>query len=272
VTGPRSDADLLVGRDVVRVRGIPAGWDDYVAPRYAPLAAPVDTTRTPLLEVVCREGPERVVVELPPPGETPVLEVSARGEGRYGIRSHWSDAELDLGARRCALTLTTRRERFLDMSLENTLRIATQLSLLEERSMLFHGAGVIDGEAVVLLFGPSGAGKSTATGFSVPRAAVSDDMVVLDLSGKRRRGPYPLAAACRLRQAHEDRLATLSSARAVATLSASVPYVHELGVRHAGLTALVARLAASVPVFDLHFTKSPRFWELLRERFGPPPS
>ncbi len=32
---------------------------------------------------------------------------------------------------------------------------------------------------------------------------------------------------------------------------------------HEGLTGLVARFVASVPVYDLHFTKSPRFWDLI---------
>ncbi len=49
----------------------------------------------------------------------------------------------------------------------------------------------------------------------------------------------------------------------MATVSASIPFVHELGLSHEGLTALVGRLCESVPVYDLHFTRSARFWDLI---------
>jgi len=170
------------------------------------------------------------------------------------------------------------------MSLENYLRVACQLLLVEWRGFLIHGAGILDHERCFVLFGPSGAGKSTATEHSAPRSALSDDLVLLDVSldrptahavpffgafppRQRVRGRWPVAAALRLRQSLGDRLAPLSMAQAVATVSASVPFVHELGQRHEGLTDVVAEFCAKVPVCDLFFTRSSSFWTLLLERF-----
>jgi hypothetical protein len=56
-------------------------------------------------------------------------------------------------------------------------------------------------------------------------------------------------------------------AQAVATVSASVPFVHELGQRHEGLTTVVADFCSNTPVCDLFFTRSGEFWDLLLERF-----
>jgi hypothetical protein len=51
----------------------------------------------------------------------------------------------------------------------------------------------------------------------------------------------------------------------VASVSASVPFVHELGLPHEGLTELISRLCGSVPIYDLQLTNSPRFWDVLAD-------
>ena len=80
--------------------------------------------------------------------------------------------------------------------------------------------------------------------------------IILDLRGNR--GGYEDQA---------DRIERLSPARAVATVGASLPYVHELGLRHDGLTELIARFCQAVPAADLHFTRSAKFWSLLTAEF-----
>ncbi|MEN6526726.1 MAG: hypothetical protein ABFD65_09590 [Candidatus Polarisedimenticolia bacterium] len=280
-----STFDLRLGAARVRLAGLPAPWDAFVAPRYGAFAEQPGAA-APDLVVACAQGPEGTIVPLPPPGGATVLEIERTAPRAFSIRSHWAEGTIDLDAGRGALRLAGRAENHVAMSVENFLRVACQLLAIERGMFLLHGAAVLDGGRAFLFFGPSGAGKSTATAFSAPRPALSDDMALIDVSGAvpvaravpfhmkfppelRVRGAYPVAAALRLRQAPEDRLEPLSPGRAVATISASVPFVHELGLPHEGLTALVARFAAATPAADLRFTKSARFWELLGAAFPP---
>lgn len=281
--GGRADFDLALGPLRLRVGGLPTSWD-FVAQNYAPFCERVSAAAAPDLLIQCREEPARAVIPPPPPGGRTVIRVEVETDGRHRIYSHWQDGFVDVDRGVGELLLTDRRTDALRMSLENYLRVASQLLLLSRDCFLVHGAGVLDRDRCFLFFGPSGAGKTTVFNFSAPRPALSDDIVLVDLRGprpqswaapffgrfplhERRRGTWPLAAALRLRQACEDRLEPLPAARAVATLSGSVPFVHELGVAHAGVTALAARLCEAVPVCDLHFTKSARFWDLLAQRF-----
>ena len=47
-----------------------------------------------------------------------------------------------------------------------------------------------------------------------------------------------------------------------------MPFVHELGVPHEGVTSLVADFCARVPAYDLHFTRSARFWDVIKAELG----
>lgn len=273
--------DLSLGRSRVRLVDLPTAWTPFVEEHYAPFALPPGDDSTPDLVIVCREEGPRTVVPLPPPDEITVIDVQSTGRRAFRLRSHWQDGWFDLEAGRGELVLTDRLWDRFAMSVENFLRVALQLLAVENGSFLLHGAGILEDAHCHFFFGPSGAGKSTATAFSMPREALSDDMVLIDVSGeepfacavpffmvypaeKRLKGEFPIRGAFRLRQDSEDRLSRLGLARAVATVSASVPFVHELGIPHTGLTELVGRFASRVPVYDLHFTKSARFWDLIR--------
>ncbi len=276
--------DLPLGRIRVRVEGLPTTWDPFVSRYYEPFAEEVSADVRPDLLVTCRRG-SGVVVPLPGPGGTPVVDLEAEGPGRFRIRSHWQDGRLDLEAGRADLMLTDRRETELRMSLENFLRVSCQLLLPRRRAFLFHSAGVLHQGRCHLFFGQSGAGKSTATALSEPRKALSDDMVLIDASGPevlahavpffglypmqdRVRGAFPVSGAFRLRQDTGDRLVRLGTARAVATVSASVPFVQDLGLRQADLTDLITDVCRAVPAYDLHFTRSARFWALIDDELG----
>lgn len=273
------DFDLPLGRMLLRVLQLPTSWDGFVHAHYEPFCQQVDRSRQPDLTVTVHSG-SGVVVPVPPPGGTTELTVRAESAGRFRIQSHWQDGTIDVAARRGDVTLTDRGHFRFRMSLENYLRVASQLVAIEQDAFLMHSAGVVHDGKVCLFFGQSGAGKSTTTQLSAPRPALSDDMVLLDVSHQRAtahavpfygafppherlRGEFPVVGAFRLRQAPEDRLVRLSPARAVAALSGSIPFVHEFGVPHEGLTALAARFCALVPIYELYFTKSPRFWDLI---------
>lgn len=275
--------DLLLGDMRVRIVDLPTAWDPFVSEQYAPFAeAPGQPT--PDVVIRCREG-EGLIVPLPPPGQATDILLHRQGGRRIGIRSHWQDGFIDLDRGEGELVLTERAWDRFAMSVENYLRVAMQLASIERGAFLFHAAAILDGGRCHLFFGHSGAGKSTATSFSMPRQALSDDMVLIETGDGapvaravpfhmvyppelRVKGRWPIAGAFRLRQSPEDRLQRLSPARAVATVSTSVPFVHELGLPHQGLTDLVTGLCARVPVYDLYFTKSARFWDLIQEIDG----
>ena len=276
------DVDLQLGPLLVRLLGLPTSYEPFVTEHYDPFCALADPSREADLEVRCREVPDKIVIPLPPPGGGTVLELHDEGSGRYRICSHWQDGEVWPLEGRGEVVLSSRAYIPFRMSLENYLRIASQLMLIDRGGFLMHTAGILDSDRCYLFFGPSGAGKSTATANSAPRAALSDDMVLIDVSGEvpqahavpffgafppreRVRGAFPIAVACRLRQSPDTRIERLPAARAVATISASVPFVHELGLPHEGLTERVMRLCAAVPVCDLHLTRSPDFWNLLQD-------
>lgn len=276
----QSSFDLPVARLLVRILDLPTTWEPFVAENYGVFASPVDPTRSPDLLLTCGERPLAGLPEVIP-GGAPVLHALPAAGGRLTIESHWQDGWLDPAAGRGAIGLASRQPTHLRMSLENYLRVATQLLLTRRQAFLLHSAGVIEGGRCFLFFGASGAGKSTTTTNSAPRPALSDDMVAIDVSGAvaeaqavpfygafppehRVRGHYPIAGAFRLRQSAEDRVERLATARAVATVSASVPFVAELGLDPAGITDLVDRLCRSVPVYDLHLTRGGKFWDVIQ--------
>lgn len=278
--------ELEIGGVRLRLADLPTGWDPFVHEAYFPFAEQAGCGPAPQLTIRCRES-QGQIVPFPPPGEMTVLEIERIGAARYAIRSHWQDGWIDLTQGEGELVLTNRATDCFSLSVENFLRVAFQLLLIDRERFLMHTAALIDHGRVFLFFGPSGAGKSTATAFSEPRPALSDDMVLIDVSGprplawavpffmafapeKRTRGAWPIAAGLRLRQSPDDRLERLSPARSVATVSASIPFIHELGLFHTGLTELATRMCRDVPVSDLYFTKSARFWEILTREFPQP--
>jgi len=278
--------DLSLGPVFLRIVDLPTAWEPFVSTHYEPFAEPAGS-RTADLTVTCREG-SGVVIPLPGPGKTPIMEVLQEGRDQYSIRSHWQHGTVDLAAGSASLTLTHRGATEFRMSLENFLRIAGQLLLMRRKAFLLHSAGVLDEQRCFLFFGHSGAGKSTATALSAPRRALSDDMVLIDLQGsrvqahavpfyglfppeERVRGAFPVAGGFRLRQATGDRLERLKIARATATISASVPFIHDMGLPPDLLTDLALEFCRRVPVYDLQFTRTNRFWDLLAELPDPTP-
>ncbi|TDI34069.1 MAG: hypothetical protein E2P03_03920 [Acidobacteria bacterium] len=275
--------DLPLGKLRIRVIDLPTTWIPFVEENYAPFAEAPSDDVTPDLAVQCTTG-HGLLVPLPSPGEVPVIELEDEGSGAYRIRSHWQDGVINVATGKGSVTFTSLEPIHLRMSLENFLRIACQLLLPARGSFLMHSAGVIDQGRCFLFFGQSGAGKSLATELSLPRRILSDDMVLVDADAtpatihavpffgafpmeQRTRGAFPLAAALRLRQSEDTRIEPLRAGRAVATVSASIPFVHDLGLRHEGLLDLVTRFCNKVPVADLHFTRSDRFWSVLRDHY-----
>jgi hypothetical protein len=280
----RASFELPLGPLLVRVERLPVDPEPFVGEHYSPFVRPPGDAGEADLLVECAES-SGIVVDLPPSGGSTRLELTRRSPGVFDIRSHWQSGYVDVRAGRGELILTNRTYLAFRMSLENYLRVASQLMLVERDAFLLHGAGILDQGRCYALFGPSGSGKSTATALSEPRRALSDDIVLIDAResaplahsvpffgayppGERVRGSWPLAAMARLRQSEDVRARPLSLARAVATVSASVPFIHELGLRHDGLTRTVAKVCQAIPVLELDFRKDDSFWRCLNEAAG----
>lgn len=277
--------ELPVGPVRIRIVDLPLPFPDAIARWYGDFARPAGDAM-PDLTVSCHVG-AGTVVPVPGPGGATRLEVERVDGEIVRVRSHWQDGRIDLARGDATLLLTDLEPRRLSMSFENFVRVAAQLVLLERGAFLLHASAVVDGERAIAFFGPSGAGKSTAAGLLGPRPVLTDDMIVIDARGavptastvpfhmrfpleRRHRGPVPLAALLRLRQADEDRVERLPAARAVATVSASVPYVHELGLPHAGLTGLVARVVERTFVGELSFRPHAEFWSAVESALDAP--
>ena len=165
-------------------------------------------------------------------------------------------------------------------SVENVLRWTMAELALERQGFVLHSAGLVRDGKAFLFFGPSGAGKSTVASLSPGLPLLSDDLVLLlkreggwfaattPFAGtlpqvEKHPGIFPVAGLFRLVQAPEDRLEALSRPLAVARLLAACPFVTAPRDRQGRLAPLLQDLTGQVPLFDLHFTKSGRFWSLL---------
>ncbi len=277
----RASFDVDLGSLSLRLLDLPTAYEPFVFDHYAPFSEELRGAEADAAGVRCREG-RGMVLPFPEEGGMTRLEIE-REATRLRVRSHFVDAELDLATGEGELEITDRTWDRFSHSLENVLRVAAQARALEQQRLFVHAAAVLDGERAFLLAAPSGVGKSTAVGLSMPRRALTDDLALVDTQGAsselvaapfhpaeppeaRRRGRWPVAAILRLRQADEDRVELLSPARAALSIGTLVPYAGDLGVDAAHVTQLVTRVVGSVPVFDAHFTRSPRFWELLEDQ------
>ncbi len=277
----RSRFDLPLGRLLLRIEDLPTPWSPFIAEHYLPFAVAPGNDK-PQLVIRCREALGADEIPLPPPGEMPVFEFG-RGEGEVRtIRSHWSRGWIDAARGEAELTFTSRRYLPLRVSLENFLRIASQLVQTRHEAFLLHAAGIVEGGRCFLFFGPHEAGKSTIAEQSQPRPALSDDLVIVDGANtqvvsfpvpfwgvfspaSRARGEFAVAAAFRLREGRELKLSPLPAALAIATLHANMPFVNDLQLDAQAMTEMLHRFVRRVPVFDLHGVDSPGVWQVLEQ-------
>jgi hypothetical protein len=218
------------------------------------------------------------------PGEEIRIVIERSGDSLLRIRLLNLSAEIDFERRSGTVVFSDLRYVPFRTSLENLLRIAFSWLLVRRRAFLFHCAGIVRNGRAWLFFGPSGSGKSTITWFSRELPALSDDLIAVDLSGEaplacrvpfyglfppetRAGGDYPVGALFRLRQAPpgatEDRIVPLSPVVASAQILGSLPFVNDPGAASPETIELAFELASRVPVAELAFRRSPRFWDAI---------
>ncbi|MEM7246515.1 MAG: hypothetical protein AAF533_14280 [Acidobacteriota bacterium] len=171
----------------------------------------------------------------------------------------------------------------LGQAVENVLRFFLSTVALARGGFVLHSSGVLRKGRTFLFFGPSGAGKSTTASHPEEGDCLGDDLVLLerraegwqacgvpfrgsfDTSERNVNASGPLAMACRLFQAEENRLETTIAAIALAELMGQVPFLLDDDELRRRAGANLKQLLDEVPVRRLHLKKDPSFWSLLDE-------
>ena len=242
-------------------------------------------------EFVCGAVEEKWHGFLSPPGEGWAVEVSSspsleilgdplaplrvRKEGRVlrfdspFFRGEWR------GPGEGGSVVVTSDRRFIDCSLENSLRFLFSVAALPRGDVLIHAAAVLHRglEAALLFFGDSGTGKTSVSALasSLGHLCMGDDLVMVGRKGGRpvvystpfrgelnddEAGPrtVPLAGLFALRPSGSNDVVPLEGAEAVSSVVSSVPFMEGRGREAYGrLMETVGEICRSVPVGLLRF-------------------
>jgi hypothetical protein len=197
-------------------------------------------------------------------------------DGMIRFTSHFEQGWIDRPSREGVLTMRERGNP------ENFLRVLYAWECLERGGLILHASGVIrDGRSYVF-FGPSGAGKTTIARMSCPESntVLSDDLVILGWDGgvlhaygvpfrgelleaPRNNAAAPLAGLYLLSKGENHSISRVSSAEAVARLTAATPFVTTSTQSVKQVLAVCEEVNRAVPVRRLAFAKHPGFWEYL---------
>lgn len=211
----------------------------------------------------------------------------ARLDARFGeqgveLWSYFFAGAFDRDARQGTLLLCDCAELDRSQAIENYLRFFVSTLALSQGGFLLHASGVVKEGRSVLFFGPSGAGKSTTAANSPGTERLGDDLVLVEpwrggafrACGVPFRGSFvgdernssacaPLALACRLVQAEENRLEDTSKPVQAAELVGQLPFLlDDEALRDRAMERVRAFLDA-VPVKRLHLRNDASFWSVL---------
>jgi hypothetical protein len=163
------------------------------------------------------------------------------------------------------------------------IQMLSCLCQIEARRFPLHASSVIHRNRSYLFTGPSDAGKSTVASLSQELGAelLDEDQILLRHESDGRfygdgwgyqvkEGHAPIQAIFSLVQAPEDRLIRMPQVKAAHLLLERFHDVVRLQLSpelHAQVFSQIAALARSVPMYELHFRKSPDFWKLIEAEF-----
>ena len=252
---------------------------DDVARRFRPFV--VETAARPDVHIVLHPaGVDRFLsTRRDGSDETYRLETRRTGES-LALWSYEFAGRLDPSEGRATLALVEERGGQFDRGLENFLRVVTAFYILERGGLLLHASGVVRDGAAHLFFGPSGRGKTTVTHLSPEDIVLSDDLSLIVRNGggfeaagipfgmahhrvPDSRDSFPIASLNSLVQSLEVKREPLTGARALAELSASLPFVMQETRQSGRALEVIERLLATVPAYRLWFRKDPSFWTVI---------
>lgn len=166
--------------------------------------------------------------------------------------------------------------------LSSMLRMYISMVFPQAGGLVFHGASIADEDGGYLFLGPSGAGKSTVCDLS-PKHRIFNDEVSLVKRNEdgwqllpspffsnqdrvnRATEAKKLSGLNLLFQSKQDRLEARHPARALGELMACLMNFLDDRIAAGRLLDLCSELVTQHPPQRLHFTKSPRFWDVLAE-------
>ena len=255
--------------------------------------------RNQLELMIANHGAEPSPAPEPEAIETQVFEVSERDFRPIDLRG-WDytlDVAVDSEAIRVAgldfmakleLRPTLRGALFtsagqgvrFQRALEGYLRFLVAYSVLLEKGVLVHSAGIEHDGAGYLFYGHSSAGKTTVARTSLQRgcSVLSDDMNVIRLGpegpelrsvplagtlGVHRPGRVPLRGLFRLVKSDTLGLRPLSGARALAALLGCTPFVSDDPHRSEALSDRLVQFVQACPSWELSLRKGEDFWDTL---------
>lgn len=164
--------------------------------------------------------------------------------------------------------------------LEHFLRIAYSWMALDRDGLLFHGAGLINGNQGYIFFGPSESGKTTVTCLSPQCTVLGDDLIML----RKVNGYFTVYASpfnvrteqirltndqahiqgfYRLRQDRKTFIKEMNPAKAVSELLSSAPLIDQNYPGSLKALDLCHQIVQQIPCFDLHFTRDDSFWSCI---------
>lgn len=163
---------------------------------------------------------------------------------------------------------------------ENYLRMANSILVLEAGGIQLHSAGVVRNGQGFVFFGPADAGKTTSATFSTDYRILSDDQNVLmpGTTGvtvvgvpfhsvacpvETVPGTAPIGRILRLIQDETTFITPIADATAVAMLASQSPFVNTLPDLTDRLLYNCEEIVKRVPIEALHFTRSKEFWTIL---------
>ena len=193
----------------------------------------------------------------------------------FAGRVNWSD-------HRAVLAVVSSPQTRFARGLENFLRVLTASIVLERGGFLLHAAGIVRGGRAYIFFGPSGSGKTTVTDLSAGDMVLSDDLTLVVRRAGRfeaagipfglahhkvpsTRESFPIASLNRLIQSPDLHRVPLTGARALAQVSACLPFVMRDGRQASKAMENVGRALAEIPTYELRFRMDSSFWGLVQE-------
>ncbi|RBP88263.1 hypothetical protein DFO70_11532 [Cytobacillus firmus] len=145
--------------------------------------------------------------------------------------------------------------------------------------LLIHSSCAIENGKAHIFSGQSGAGKSTAAKLSAPRELLSDEATILmiddgkvtvfdspfrsELQATGTNKTVPLASIQLLHQSLHNNRMNLKKSDALIQLLDKVFYWAHSPKETKQVIKLLNKLVETVPVYDPHFQKNNRFWELI---------
>ena len=279
--------DSNLGIDIAGIRfaltGLPAPLARGLQNRFRLFVGPGALSSSPNLTIRVRPAVVKAYLDFEKQEGPPIYRLETRAhEGRLHVWSYAFAGWFDISGTGGEINLCESPVEPPERSIENFLRVALAWKASRAGGLLLHASGVVRKGLAYIFFGPSGSGKTTITRLSPRDILLNDDCILVsrengafvargvpfkgsEAGGAQHTGAFPIAGLFRLVKARQVFCEKMSAVRAVAEITASVPFVTESPEGLENCVSTIENLARSVRVGRLHFRLAPDFWDTLEE-------